>query len=52
MGERGPCAEGPLSPCNVRVDGRDCKAWVPDLKGMAMLSLDVTRRIKVDFVGG
>ena len=51
LGERGPCGGGPMSPSNVRVDGRD-RSWVLDLEGMEMWSFDVTRRINVDFGEG
>ena len=48
LGARGP-EDGPQSPGNVRVDGRDRKAWVPDLEGMVMCSFEVTQRINVGF---
>lgn len=51
LGERGPWV-GPMSPGNVRVDGRDRKPSVPDLEGMEMLSFEVTRRIRVGFGTG
>lgn len=50
--KRGFCLAGFLSDGSVRVDGRDRRPCEPDLRGMEIWSLDVTRRINVGFAEG